>query len=167
MDATMNAFSQAAEGRSEESGNLRYYPIPPRSPGGISRSNLWSWSLAMNSYSNNKEASWYFLQYFTGKQFQLESSIETPIVAAPRASTNANSEYQRIIGWVPGFNETFETMIPNTTMLYTPQPHIFEVLTEWSATIQRLVEGSYSSTQEGMDRLKERMDVIVEDVVVE
>lgn len=166
FDSTSNGFSQATTGKSEEAGNLAYVPIPV--PEGVDHpvSNLWVWSLAMNSASKNKDAAWLFMMYFSGKEYQNRSAVEAAIVCTPRKSTNESAAYQEIVGGVEGFNETFATMVEYTSMLYTPQPHIFEVLTEWCATIQDLVEGKYATTQDGMDALKVKLDKIVADVTV-
>lgn len=166
LDATNNGFSQAAPGKSEESGNIAYYPIPGPTADSKSCSNLWTWSLCMNSASKHKDAAWIFLMYFTGKQYQKEAAVEAQIVCAPRKSTFDSDEYQAIINKVEGFQDTFDAEIDNTTMYFTPQPHAFEVMEEWSATLQELVEGKYASTQEGMDTLKEKIDKIVSDVEV-
>lgn len=167
LDSTANGFSQATAGKSQEAGNLAYVPIPIPAGKEHPASNLWVWSLAMNSASKNKEAAWLFMQYFSGKQYQNKSAVDSAIVCTPRKSTNESEGYQNIVGGVLGFNDTFATMVEYTSMLYTPQPHIFEVLTEWSATLQEIVEGKYATTQEGMDALKEKLDKIVADVVVE
>ena len=57
--------------------------------------------------------------------------------------------------------------IAGTTICFTPNPYFFELTTEWAATLQDLVAGKYSSTQEAMDQLKAKMDAALEDVEVE
>ena len=65
-----------------------------------------------------------------------------------------------------GFVDTFEATVDTTKMLYIPESYFFEVSQTWCQTLQDLVEGKYSSTQEGMDDLKEKLDEIVSHVDV-
>jgi multiple sugar transport system substrate-binding protein len=167
IDATNNGFSQAAPGKSEESGNISVYPIPGPSDDAEPKSNLYTWSLCMSADSKHKEAAWLFLQYFSGKSYMQESAVEAQIINTPRQSVFESAEYQELINSVDGLADTFNAEIDYTTMYFTPNPHPFEIMEAWSATLQELVEGKYASTQEGMDALKEQIDEIVADVVIE
>ena len=51
-------------------------------------------------------------------------------------------------------------------MYYTPETYFFEVSQTWCQTLQELVEGKYASTQEGMDKLKEKLDEIVSHIEI-
>lgn len=165
-DATGNGFSQATPGSSDQAENIAYTTIPVPDATGELKSNLWTWSYAMNAASENKVAAWLFLQYFCGKEYSLKAAVERRYVCAPRESVATNPEYTALFDDVDNYVETVEETAKVTQMLYTPQPYIFEVLQEWCATIQQLVEGDYSSTQEAMDDLKETLDAIVSDVEV-
>lgn len=165
-DATSNGFSQAQPGKSEQAGNIAYTSIPLPDGATELKTNLWAWSYAMNSASENKLAAWLFLEYFCGKEFSLKSCVQDGTVIAPRQSVVNAPEYQALFADVDNYIETNAVMLPATQMLFTPQPHIFEVLQEWCSTVQELVDGKYASTQEGMDALKVTLDAIVSDVQI-
>ena len=99
LDATNNAFSQTIPENAAEAENLVIAPIPL--PDGKTdadtKSQLWTWSLAMNSASAHKDAAWLFLQYFSGKEYQNESSVSAKIVNIPRQSSYDQDAYQELL----------------------------------------------------------------------
>ena len=166
FDADCNGYFQSVPGASSQSGKIAF-ATPPLPAGKTEiKSNLWVWSLGMNSSSENQNAAWLFLQYFTGKEFQTWTVTEWKSVDPPRKSVFDNPKFQKIIEATPGFKETFEATVPGTTIYFTPNPYFFELTTEWAATLQDLVAGKYKSTQEGMDILKAKMDKALSDVEV-
>lgn len=168
LDATNNAFSQTIPENAAEAENLVIAPIPL--PDGKTdadtKSQLWTWSLAMNSASAHKDAAWLFLQYFSGKEYQNESSVSAKIVNTPRQSSYDQDAYQELLKNSEGFVETFDATVDYTRMYYTPETYFFEVSQTWYQTLQELVEGKYASTQEGMDKLKEKLDEIVSHIEI-
>ena len=168
LDATNNAFSQTIPENAAEAENLVIAPIPL--PDGKTdadtKSQLWTWSLAMNSASAHKDAAWLFLQYFSGKEYQNESSVSAKIVNTPRQSSYDQDAYQELLKNSEGFVETFDATVDYTRMYYTPETYFFEVSQTWCQTLQELVEGKYASTQEGMDKLKEKLDEIVSHIEI-
>lgn len=166
LDANNNGFYQNVKGNSKEAGNLAWARIPLPEDKDKFNANLWTWALSMNKSSKNKQGAWIFLQYFTGKEYQNWAAVNAKVINTPRASTFDLPEYQKILNQAEGYIDTFKATVDNTRLLYTPQPHFFEVSTEWCATLQDLVSGKYKSTQEGMDALKKKLDEIVSDVKV-
>ena len=168
LDATNNAFSQTIPENAAEAENLVIAPIPL--PDGKTdadtKSQLWTWSLAMNSASAHKDAAWLFLQYFSGKEYQNESSVSAKIVNTPRQSSYDQDAYQELLKNSEGFVETFDATVDYTRMYNTPETYFFEVSQTWCQTLQELVEGKYASTQEGMDKLKEKLDEIVSHIEI-
>lgn len=162
-DNTM--YFQNFPGASQESGNLAWTPAPL--PEGVSerdrKSNLWVWSMAMNASSKNKGAAWLFLQYFTHRNFQLWSVTKDKSVDPPRKSVFQDPAFQQIVGQADRYLESFEATIDGTSILFTPQPHFFELTTEWAATLQDIVAGKYNSVEEAMNTLKEKMDKVLAD----
>ena len=73
FDATTAAYFQNFEGASQESGNIAWstIPLPEGKTEADMKANIWIWSMAMNKDSKNKEAAWYFLQYFTSPDYML------------------------------------------------------------------------------------------------
>lgn len=168
FDATCNGYFQNVEGASAESGNIAWTGIPMPEGKTEPKSNIWVWSLAMNASSENKDAAWYFIQYFTGKEFMQYSGTEGSCADAPRRSIAESDGYIEIVGKADGYLKTLEELLPGATIQFTPQPYFFECTTEWAATLQDLVAGDkYSSVEEGMKKLTEKLNKIVEDIPVE
>lgn len=166
FDASCNGYFQNPEGASQEAGNLAW--VSPPVPEGKSeiKSNLWTWSMAMNEYSEEKVAAWLFMQYFTGPEYQLWAAINAAAVDPPRQSVFNNAEFQEVFGLSEGYAQAMADTVDGTTIQFTPQPYFFETTTEWAATLQDIVGGKYDSVEEAMNELKIKMDEIVADVEV-
>lgn len=132
------------------------------------KSNLWTWSMAMNADSSKKEAAWYFMQYFTGPEFMLWSGTEGACTDTPRQSVLESEAYKAAVADAEGYFEAFSTLKDTASIFFTPHPYFSETTTEWAKTLQDLVvSNKYSSTEEAMKQLKETMDAIVSDLDVE
>lgn len=171
-DADRGGYTQNVAGASAESGNLAFGTIPyPESAGKTEadmKSNLWVWSMGMNADSPNKEAAWYFMQYFTSPDFMLWSGTEGACTDTPRQSVLDSEEYQASVADAEGYFEAFNTVKDSASIYFTAQPYFTQTTTEWAKVLQELVTSNkYSSVQEAMDELKETMDAIVEDLEVE
>lgn len=168
IDSSSCCFTPCVPGASKEAENLVVTTIPR--PDGAGEDDdayqLWTWSLAMNSASEKKDASWLFLQYFTSSEFHVKAFEHAQTVNAPRQSTTDSASYSAMVDAVQGYTEATEATVDATKMYYTPETEVFNVLYEWCATIQELTEGKYASTQEGMDELKETLDKIVSGIEV-
>ena len=132
------------------------------------RSILWVWSMAMNADSANKEAAWYFMQYFTGPEFMQWSGTEGACTDTPRQSVLESEAYKTAVGDAEGYLEAFNTLKDTASIYFTAQPYFTETTTEWAKTLQELVTtDKYSSVEEAMNQLKDTMDAIVADLEVE
>ncbi len=168
FDADILGYFDNVPGGSNQSGKLA--SAAPVKPAGSTRqltANLWAWALSLNSDSKSKDAAWLFIQYFTNKEFLTFAVTEWKSVDTPRKSVFNNPEFQKLIAEFPGYSEMFEKTLPGATILFTPNPYHFEVTTEWAAVLQDIVAGKYPSTEAAMKELKQRIDVIIEDVEVE
>ena len=169
FDATTAAYFQNFAGASNESGNLAWTGIPLPAGKTKMESNVWVWSLAMNADSKNKDAAWYYIQYFTGPEFTKWAATEGSCVDCARKSIATGSEYAAYVGDDKAKNYTavFAELIDNATILFTPQPYFFECTTNWAATLQDLVtSNTYSSTEEAMKKLTAAENEIVADLEV-
>ena len=169
FDATSAAYFQNVEGGSQESGNIAWstIPLPPGKTEADMKANVWIWSMAMNADSKNKEAAWYFLQYFTSPEYMLWAGTEGSCADTPRTSVQNSEEYKAIVGSAVGYLEAITVLSKNATIQFTPNPYFFECTTEWAATLQDLVTSDkYASTEEAMKKLKETLDKKVADLVV-
>lgn len=167
FDADILGYFTNFPGASNQSGKLA--SAPPVKPANSTKpltANLWAWALSLNNQSKSKDAAWLFMQYFTGKEFLTFSVTEWKSVDTPRKSVFKDPKFQKLIGEMPGYIDMFEKTIPGATILFTPNPYHFEIVTEWAATLQDLVAGKYSSTQEAMDQLAKKINTILEDVEV-
>jgi multiple sugar transport system substrate-binding protein len=52
------------------------YALPPAGPTGQRKPNLWTWSLVMNTRSQQKQAAWEFIEWASGRDFLLRSVFE-------------------------------------------------------------------------------------------
>lgn len=160
LDANILGYFVNNPGASQEAGKLAVAPPPvPSGTKGLDvKSNLWVWGLAINPEAESTNAAWLFLQYFTGREFQTYSVLEWRSVNPPRRSVFQDPRFQQKIRTMHGYAETFEDMLRNARIYFTPTPHFFAIAKRWAATIRDIANGMYGSTQEGMDSLKMWMD---------
>lgn len=164
FDADNNGVHQNWEGASQEAGNIAWTVMPVAKEGDTPNSNYWTWSMAMNAASKNKDAAWYFLMYFTGKDFAHYASVERNSLDPARTSVWESDDFKAKMEKQEGYIDTYEKTIDSTTILFTPQPFFFETTTEWASTLQDIVAGQYGSVQAGMDALKAKMDKAVSEI---
>ena len=170
FDATSAAYFQNFEGASDQSGNIAWSGIPVQNEGDDQISNVWVWSMAMNADSQNKEAAWYFIQYFTAPEFTQWAATEGSCIDCARESVATSAEYLEYVGDEKclGYSEMFNTLLPNSKICFTPQPYFEETMTTWAETLQDLVTSDkYASTEEAMKTLKENLTKTTADVVCE
>ena len=170
FDATCNGYFQNFEGASAESGNIAWstIPLPEGKTADDMKANIWIWSLAMNAFSQNKDAAWYFIQYFTSPEYMLWSGTEGSCADTPRTSVFESDEYKAIVGKADNYLESLNELYKNATIQFTPQSYFFECTTTWAETLQDLVTSDkYASTEEAMQQLKAQLDTVVEDLEVE
>ena len=124
--------------------------------------------MAMNKDSKNKEAAWYFLQYFTSPDYMLWAGTEGASPDTPRQSVMDSDEYKEVVGSAENYLESIAILTENCSIFFTPQPYFFECTTKWAEVLQDLVTSDkYGSTEEAMKQLKADLDVVVSDLVVE
>ncbi len=166
FDADNNGIQQNFDGASQEAGNLAWTTMPTLKEGDTPTSNMWIWSMAMNSYSKNKDAAFCFLMYFTGKDWTNYAAIQGKNVDPCRKSTWESDGWKTKMAKQPGYIDTYEKTVEHATILFTPQSSFFETTTDWAATLQDIVAGKYASVQAGLDALKQQQDKAVADVDV-
>lgn len=139
-------------------GNVAWAP-GPLGPDGKLRTNIWIWSLAMNSGSKNKDASWLFMQWATGKEFLTTGAVDYSMVNPVRASIWENPDFQAKMAEQTNYLETFNTIMANDAKIqFTPQPLFFETTTEWAQALQEIYAGADA---------KERLDELVESLTLQ
>ena len=169
FDATSAGYFQNYEGASDQSGNVAWstIPLPEGKTEEDMKANVWIWSLAMNADSKNKDAAWYFIQYFTSPDYMLYAGTDGASPDTPRTSVMESDEYKAIVGKADNYLESIDVLSKNATIQFTPQPYFFECTTKWAEVLQDLVlTDKYSSTEDAMKQLKKDLDTIVSDLEV-
>ncbi|MDC7240224.1 MAG: extracellular solute-binding protein [Spirochaetales bacterium] len=157
-DADIISYIQNTPGYTREAGNIAWVPPPVLNKGDISRSNLWIWSLSMSSGSRNKKGAWLFIQYFTGRDFQLWSAVEESNLNPPRQSVFEDPVLQSILTLAEGYTETFNALMPYAGIQFTPHKNIMEISSLWSESVQSLILNPDSSITYELKDLSQRLD---------
>ena len=120
-------------------GKMAWYP-GPAGPDGTYATNLWTWSLAMNSASRNKLGAWLFLQWATGKDALTKASKS--IVDPVRRSVFDSATFKNGFSNYPGYLETFEKVVGSTKIQFTPQNKFFETTEDWALAVREIFDGA-------------------------
>ncbi|MCC6614961.1 MAG: extracellular solute-binding protein [Anaerolineae bacterium] len=166
FDADILAYfqNQPDTAAPEVLGNIAWAP-GPLGPDGALRTNIWIWSLAMNSGSQNKDAAWYFLQWATGKEFLTTGAVDYSMVNPVRASIWENPDFQAKMAEQTNYLETFNTIMANDAKIqFTPQPLFFETTTEWAQALQDIYAGADAQTR--LDELVDSLTLQLQDAGV-
>lgn len=139
-DADSATYPKNKPGASREAGHLAWYP-GPAGPGGSYATNLWTWSLAMNSASKHKMAAWLFIQWATGKQ-AMTKAVKQGNFADPTRASVFEKAFKQTLGPYPGYLETFETVIDHTKIQFTPEKQFFDVAENWAVALQQIYGGA-------------------------
>ena len=139
LDADILGYFNALPGSSKEAGNLAFTDIPVVKAGTAPTSNEWVWQVGMNSSSKNKTAAWLFMQYFTGPEHVKWAAINAKLVNPARQFIWDDPEFKQKLAGIPGYYETFQSQIKDTSVKFTPQPYFIQSTTEWAATLQKIV----------------------------
>lgn len=155
-DADILGYFQNQEGATPVSGKLAWAP-GPGAVGADPAPNMWIWSLGMNASSKTLDAAWYFMQWATGKDFLLKAvrgnfSLVDPV----RKSVWADPDFQKKLEDFTDYYSTFQTIIDNCKVYFTPQPLFFETTTEWAATLHEIYNGD--DAQEALDKLVKKLE---------
>jgi len=149
FDADILAYfqNQPDSAAEEVLGNIAW-ATGPLGPEDTLKTNIWIWSLAMNAGSQKKDASWYFMQWATGKDFLTTGAVDYSMVDPVRASIWENEDFQAKMAEQTDFLETFNTIMANDAKIqFTPQPLFFETTTEWAQALQDIYAGSDAQTR--------------------
>lgn len=170
FDASAVTYACNNNSSSKAAGNIAWtgIPLPDGKTTADEKTNVWVWGLAMNKDSKNKEAAWYFMQYFTSPEYQLWAGVHAGATDTPRTSIMKDEKYKASLEKSDNYLEYVEALEKNASIYFTPQPHFEECATKWAETLQDLITGNkYKSTEQAMKKLKKNLDKIVSDVKVE
>ena len=145
-------------GDNKEKGNIGYAPFAANPDAKAPTPNVWIWSLAMNSASKKKDAAWYFMQWATSMEHDLFGARKMDFVNPVRASVWKDAEFRgRIDKSYPGYLNQHDTSAPGAKIYFTAQPLFFDLTTDWSATLQKMVAKEIP-VDEGLDQFAASVD---------
>jgi multiple sugar transport system substrate-binding protein len=148
-DADSATYPKNKPGASKQAGHLAWHP-GPAGPDGSYATNLWTWSLAMNAASKKKLAAWLFIQWATGKE-AMSKAVQQGAFADPTRKSVFDGAFKQTLGGFPGYLETFEKVIDQTKIQFTPQTSFFETTEDWAVALQNIYSGADAKTT--MDKL--------------
>ena len=139
-------------------GKLAFAPFAANPEATAPTPNIWIWSLAMSTFSENKDAAWYFMQWASGPEHTLFGATQMDFVNPVRQSVWDDESFrERLSGSYPGYVDMFDVSAPGAKIQFTPQPLFFDLTTEWAATLQKMVANQVP-VDEGLDQLAESVD---------
>lgn len=153
-DADSATYPKNLKGKSKEAGNLAWHSGPP-GPDGNYNTNLWTWSLAMNSASKQKLPAWLFIQWATGKE-AMSKAVKSGAFADPVRQSVFDGAFKQTLGGFPGYLEAFEKCIPAAKIQFTPQKKFFETTEDWSVALQDIYAGQDAKSR--LDALAQASD---------
>ena len=136
-----------------EAGNIGFHPFAANPEASAPTPNVWIWSLAMNEFSREKDAGWYFMQWASGTEHTTFGATAADLVNPVRQSVWDNSEFQeRLEESYPGYLAQYQASADGSKIYFTPQPLFFNLTTEWAASLQRM-HANEVPVDEGLDML--------------
>jgi multiple sugar transport system substrate-binding protein len=150
-------------GDNKEKGNIGYAPFAANPAAKAPTPNVWIWSLALSSYSNQKDAAWYFMQWASSVEHDLFGARKMDFVNPVRASVWKDEEFRgRIDKSYPGYLNQHDTSAPGAKIYFTAQPLFFDLTTQWAETLQKMV-AKQVPVGEGLDQLAASIDKQLKD----
>jgi multiple sugar transport system substrate-binding protein len=150
-------------GDNKEKGNIGYAPFAANPSASAPTPNVWIWSLALSSYSSQKDAAWYFMQWASSVEHDLFGARKMDFVNPVRASVWKDEEFRgRIDKSYPGYLEQHDVSAPGAKIYFTAQPLFFDLTTQWAETLQKMV-AKQVPVDEGLDQLAASVDKQLKD----
>ncbi len=150
-------------GGTAEAGNLAFAPFAANPNASAPTPNIWIWAMSMSSFSQNKDATWYFLQWVTGPEHDLFGARQMDLVNPARSSVWADEMFrEKLASSYPGYVEMHDVSAPGASIKFTAQPLFFDLTTEWAATLQKMVANEVP-VDEGLDQLADSVNAQLKD----
>ncbi len=143
-DADSATYPKNKPGASKEAGNLAWHS-GPAGPDGNYNTNHWTWSLAMNSASQRKQAAWLFMQWATGKEAM--SKAVAGAFADPTRKSVFDGAFKDTLSAFPGYLETFEKVVDSSKIQFTPQTQFFQTTQDWAVALQDIYGGDEAESR--------------------
>lgn len=157
FDADILGYFMNGAGNAE-AGNLAFSAFKANPDAAAPTPNIWIWSMSMSSFSKQKDAAWYFLQWATGPEHDLFGAREMDLVNPARSSVWADEMFRnKLSNSYSGYVEMHDVSAPGASIKFTAQPLFFDLTTEWAATLQKMVAKEVP-VDEGLDMLAESVN---------
>jgi multiple sugar transport system substrate-binding protein len=112
------------------------YALPPLGPNGKRSANVWTWSAVMNARSRDKDTSWAFMEWATGRDFLLRSAFEGNM----NPTRNSIWDHQKFRDFSSGwgdFADVSRQLVEEVgTVLVTPAVNYIEVARRWTRALR-------------------------------
>ena len=150
-------------GDNKEKGNLGFHPFAANPEAKAPTPNVWIWSLAMNSFGKQKDAAWYWMQWATSTEHDMFGARKMDFVNPVRASVWKDEEFRgRMDKSYSGYVAQHDASAPGAKIHFTAQPLFFDVTTQWSEALQKMVAKEVP-VDEGLDQLAASIDKQLKD----
>jgi multiple sugar transport system substrate-binding protein len=114
-------------------GQIGYAP-PPAGPDGR-RSNLWTWSVVVNTRARDLDAVRRFVEWATGRSFLLRSAFEGNMNPTRRSIWDDDRFRAHTSGW-GDFHDVARNLIEHdASVLVTPAPNYLAIASRWVAAL--------------------------------
>ena len=145
-------------GDNAEAGNLAFAPFSANPAVATPTPNIWIWSLAMSSFSKQKDPAWYFMQWASGPEHGLFGATQMDFVNPVRQSVWGDEMFRnRLNNSYPGYVEMHDVSAPGAKIHFTAQPLFFDLTTEWAAMLQNMVANAVP-VDEGLEQLAQSVN---------
>jgi len=150
-------------GENKMAGQLAYAPFSANPESTAPTPNIWIWALAMSAHSEQKDATWNFMQWASGPEHGLFGATQMDFVNPVRKSVWADETFrERLNKSYPGYVEMHDVSAPGAKIHFTAQPLFFDLTTEWAATLQKMVSNEVP-VDEGLDQLADSVNAQLKD----
>ncbi len=117
------------------------YALPPAGPAGKQESNLWSWSLVLNSRSARKEAAWRFIEWAAGKEFLLRAAFEGNMNPSRRSTWDHPRFRRAAAGWDGYYDVARQLLESQARVLVTPASGYLQLADRWVQALRSAFAG--------------------------
>jgi multiple sugar transport system substrate-binding protein len=137
------------------------YSLPPAGPAGRRESNMWTWSLVMNSRSANKENAWRFIEWAAGKKFLLRSAFEGNMNPTRRSTWDDPRFRSTASQWGSFYGVARQLIESDARVLITPVRSYLSVGERWVRALRSAVKGD-EGVAEALESAAVDIDAIVQ-----
>jgi len=135
------------------------YALPPAGPTGLTKPNLWTWSLVMNTRSRNKPGAWDFIEWASSKEFLLRSAFEGNMNPTRASIWNDPTFIEFTRPW-GGFYPVSKKLVAELgQVLVTPAPNYMEIATRWTQALLEAYKGE-ATTQAALENAARDIDTM-------